>query len=179
MTTLSPIEARIIITALNGIFPSKWEDYLEEKDQRDHYHVVKDHFQNIRDYLEFYFNGNPKPDFGYLNDLYDGYFIYYLKLYDLIFHCWQDLISTTDLESPGRLLIDILEADANRMLLRCLSPYQSTSIKKDSDQRIKTLRKIGRKRKKTAKLVKDFDRAYDNLESTLNKFLLPDQNPKT
>lgn len=135
-TLLSTDEARKIIAALNGIPPSEIEQYLEEEDQRRHYQLVRGHYSSIRDYLTAYFNGRPKPDFGELQQLYEAFFHYYLKLYDLIFHTWDRLSEAAIAEglsipdSPSELLIEILGSEAEGMMAICYSNHRSISIKK-------------------------------------------------
>jgi hypothetical protein len=136
MTTLATDEAKKIIAALNGIPPSEIEEYLEEEDQRRHYQVVRAHYSSIRDYLAAYFTGSPKPDFGKLQELYEAFFHYYLKLYDLIFHTWNSLSEAAIAEglsipgSPSELLIEILGSEADGMMAICYSNHRSISVKK-------------------------------------------------
>lgn len=129
-------EDKILIeSAFTELPPVAWLVYCLTEDQRNHWDLVRLIYQDIYVYIKAYFSGQAVTPLNQYQETYNLMARSYIHFYNVIFDAWNEIVKAGNkdgitFDSPGKLLIQVIEMDCAARLQQCLEPYSEVSPRK-------------------------------------------------
>jgi len=136
-------EDKILIeSAFTKLPPVAWLVYCLTEDQRNHWDLVRLIYKDVYVYIKAYFSGQAPPPLDKYQETYSLMARSYIHLHQVIFDAWDELVKAgkkdeITFESPGKLLIQVIEMDCAAKFQECLEPYSEVSPRKLQKQFLK------------------------------------------
>ena len=164
MPKINQTEQQLMLKTLLEIPPEALKDYCDRQLIKEHWFDCKLFFELLNESLTNYFSGQQWKAIDIHKRLYELVELwrnYYVRLYDLIYNCWQPIKGKLNrlgvsFDSPGQLVSEILRIHSYEFFVRVLPEFTTGNLYKEFSPRKynKLVRKYQKlKQKETLKIA--------------------------